>query len=162
MSVTLHTSRGDIKIEVFCDLVPKGCENFLALCASGAYDGALFHRNIKDFMVQVGIPNASGVVKKGVSIWGGKFEDEIVDSLRHNRRGIVSWANSGPDTNGSQFFITYKRHEHLDGKFTIFGKVIDGMDVLDEIEGAKTGEKDRPLEDIKITTVTIHANPLAG
>lgn len=161
MSVTLHTTKGDIKIEVFCDLVPKGCENFLALCASGSYDGSLFHRNIKDFMVQVGIPNSSGVVKKGTSIWGGKFDDEIVHSLKHNKRGVVSWANSGPNTNGSQFFITYKKHDHLDGKFTIFGKVISGLEVLDEIEKVSVNEKDRPMEDIKINSVTIHANPIA-
>lgn len=161
MSVTLHTTMGDLKIEVFCDLTPKSCENFMKLCASGAYDGAIFHRNIKAFMVQVGIPNEAGVVKKGASIWGGKFEDELVDSLRHSKRGIVSWANSGPDSNGSQFFITYKQHEHLDGKFTIFGRVIDGFDVLDEIEAVPTGDKDRPLKDIKIKSITIHANPLA-
>lgn len=161
MSVTLHTDKGDIKIELFCELVPKGCENFLALCASESYNGAIFHRNIKDFMVQVGIPNASGVVKKGTSIWGGKFEDEIVPALKHDRRGVVSWANSGPNTNGSQFFITYKRHDHLDGTFTIFGKVIHGFGVLDEIEKVSVNEKSRPLQDIKINDVTIHANPLA-
>lgn len=161
MSVTLHTSKGDIKIECFCEQVPKGCHNFLALCGTGAYDGALFHRNIKDFMVQIGIPDANGVVKKGKSIWGDKFEDEIVPTLRHDRRGIVSWANSGPDTNGSQFFITYKRHDHLDDKFTIFGKVISGIEVLDDIETVKVNEKNRPLKDIKIESVTIHANPLA-
>jgi peptidyl-prolyl cis-trans isomerase-like 3 len=161
MSVTLHTDKGDVKIELFCELVPKGCENFLALCASDAYDGALFHRNIKDFMVQVGIPNDAGIVKKGVSIWGGKFKDEFNASLKHDRRGMVSWANSGPDTNGSQFFITYKRHDHLDGKFTVFGKVISGFEVLDEIEGVEVNEKNRPLQDIKIVSVTIHANPIA-
>lgn len=162
MSVTLHTTSGDIKLEIFCDQVPKGSENFLALCASNAYDGAIFHRNIRDFMVQVGIPNSSGIVKKGQSIWGGKFEDELVQDLRHDKRGIVSWANSGPDTNGSQFFITYKKHEHLDGKFTVFGKVIAGIEVLDDIERVKVNEKSRPLEDIKIQSVTIHANPIAG
>lgn len=149
-------------LELYCELVPKGCENFLALCASNAYDGAIFHRNIRDFMVQAGIPNASGIIKKGQSIWGGKFKDEFVDSLKHSRRGVVSWANSGPDTNGSQFFITYKKHEHLDGKFTIFGKVFDGMQVLDEIEKVEVNEKSRPLVDIKIESVTIHANPIAG
>lgn len=161
MSVTLHTDRGDIKLELFCEQVPKGCENFLALCASGAYDGALFHRNIRDFMVQVGIPNAAGIVKKGLSIWGGKFQDEFVPGLTHDRRGMVSWANSGPDTNGSQFFITYKAHDHLDGKFTIFGKVIEGIEILDEIEKVTVNEKNRPLQDIKIVATTIHANPIA-
>ena len=162
MSVTLHTTFGDIKIELYCDLVPKGSENFLALCASGAYDGAIFHRNIKDFMVQAGIPNSAGVVKKGMSIWDDKFADEIVPSLKHDRRGVVSWANSGPNTNGSQFFITYKRHDHLDGQFTIFGKVIAGIEVLDDIEKVEVNEKSRPTkEDIKIQSITIHANPLA-
>ncbi|CCG81591.1 Peptidyl-prolyl cis-trans isomerase-like 3 [Taphrina deformans PYCC 5710] len=162
MSVTLHTEKGDIKLELFCNQVPKGCENFLALCAAGSYDGAIFHRNIRDFMVQVGIPNAAGVVKKGMSIWGGKFEDEIVPELRHDRRGIVSWANSGPNTNGSQFFVTYKRHEHLDGQFTVFGRVIDGIEVLDDLEKVAVNEKSRPLQDIKLKSVTIHANPIAG
>jgi peptidyl-prolyl cis-trans isomerase-like 3 len=161
MSVTLHTSLGDVKIEVFCEQVPKTANNFLALCASNYYDGTIFHRNIKGFMIQGGDPTGTG--KEGKSVYeSGKFEDEIVSSLKHSKRGIVSMANSGPNTNGSQFFITYKAHSHLNGKYTVFGHVIDGLDTLDRMERVPTGQGDRPLEDIQLNSVTIHANPLAG
>ncbi|WPT16491.1 Peptidyl-prolyl cis-trans isomerase CYP18-1 [Picochlorum sp. SENEW3] len=161
MSVTLHTSLGDVKIEVFCEQVPKTANNFLALCASNYYDGTIFHRNIKGFMIQGGDPTGTG--KGGKSVYeSGKFEDEIVSSLKHSKRGIVSMANSGPNTNGSQFFITYKAHSHLNGQYTVFGHVIDGLDTLDRMERVPTGQGDRPLEDIQLNSVTIHANPLAG
>ncbi|OAD79826.1 hypothetical protein PHYBLDRAFT_14803, partial [Phycomyces blakesleeanus NRRL 1555(-)] len=179
-SVTLHTDLGDLKIEVFCESVPKTAENFLALCASGYYDNNLFHRNIKGFMLQVshshpnqnisntfteicfqtGDPTGTG--KGGNSIWGQKFNDEIRSVLKHNARGIVSMANSGPNTNGSQFFITYGKHPHLDTKYTIFGKVIDGADTtLDAIEKMPVDEKNRPIQEVRIRSVTIHANPIA-
>ncbi|XP_078003699.1 peptidyl-prolyl cis-trans isomerase-like 3 isoform X4 [Phascolarctos cinereus] len=119
-SVTLHTDVGDIKIEVFCERTPKSCENFLALCASNYYNGCIFHRNIKGFMVQTGDPTGSG--KGGNSIWGRKFEDEYSEYLKHSVRGVVSMANNGPNTNGSQFFITYGKQPHLDMKYTVFGK----------------------------------------
>ncbi|KAI3426947.1 hypothetical protein D9Q98_006891 [Chlorella vulgaris] len=162
MSVTLHTTHGDIKVELFCEDAPRSAENFLALAASGYYDGTIFHRNIKAFMVQGGDPTGTG--KGGRSIYStanGKFPDELVDHLKHNKRGILSMANSGPNTNGSQFFITYKAHPHLNGKYTIFGQVIDGMDVLDRMEKVPTGPNDRPLQEMKLTGCTIHANPLA-
>ncbi|GES76639.1 peptidyl-prolyl cis-trans isomerase-like 3 [Rhizophagus clarus] len=133
MSVTLHTDLGDLKIEVFCEAVPKTAENFLALCASGYYDNNLFHRNIKGFIVQTGDPTGTG--KGGTSIWGKKFEDEIKSSLKHNSR---------------------------DTKNTVFGKVIDGSDTtLDAIEKVPVDEKYRPIQEIRIKSVTIHANPLA-
>nr|CAG8600213.1 4781_t:CDS:2 [Entrophospora candida] len=113
MSVTLHTDLGDLKIEVFCEAVPRAAENFMKLCASGYYDNNLFHRVYGD-------PTGTG--KGGTSIWEKKFPDEIKSSLKHNTRGIVSMANSGPDTNGSQFFITYTKLPHLDTKYTVFGK----------------------------------------
>lgn len=164
MSVTLHTSLGDLKVEVYCELVPKTAENFLALCASGRYDQTEFHRNIKGFMIQGGDPTGTG--RGGKSIYqdnkNGKFEDEIVDELRHASRGVLSMANSGPDTNGSQFFITYSKQNHLNGKYTIFGKVIDGFEVLDAMEKAPTGKGDKPLKPIVLGRVTIHANPIAG
>ncbi|EFJ48415.1 hypothetical protein VOLCADRAFT_101939 [Volvox carteri f. nagariensis] len=163
MSVTLHTNVGDLKLELFCEQAPRACENFLALCASGYYDAVHFHRNIKGFMIQGGDPTGTG--KGGRSIYptpNGKFPDEFHDALKHSKRGIVSMANSGPNTNGSQFFITYKAHAHLNGKYTIFGQVIDGMDVLDRMEKVPTDAQDRPKTDIKINKVTIHANPLAG
>ncbi|KAJ2559784.1 Peptidyl-prolyl cis-trans isomerase cyp10 [Coemansia sp. RSA 1933] len=161
MSVTLHTDLGDIKLEVFCDQVPKASENFLALCASGYYDDTVIHRNIAGFMVQMGDPTGKG--KGGTSIWGRKFEDEIRTTLKHDRRGIVSMANSGPDTNASQFFITYARQPSLDAKYTIFGSVVDETDVtLAALERIDVDRKNhRPIKDVKIRSVTIHANPLA-
>eukprot|EP00112_Aurelia_sp_Birch-Aquarium-sp1_P013679 Seg2913.1 transcript_id=Seg2913.1/GoldUCD/mRNA.D3Y31 product="Peptidyl-prolyl cis-trans isomerase-like 3" protein_id=Seg2913.1/GoldUCD/D3Y31 len=160
MAVTLHTDLGDMKVELFCDEAPKTSENFLALCASGYYNGCLFHRNIKGFMIQTGDPSGTG--KGGKSIWGKKFEDEIVPHLKHNARGVISMANSGPNTNGSQFFIVYAKQPHLDMKYTVFAKLIDGFEVLDEFEKIPTNEKNyRPLEELRLKGVTIHANPLA-
>ncbi|CAN1236607.1 Peptidyl-prolyl cis-trans isomerase CYP18-1 [Linum grandiflorum] len=168
MSVTLHTNLGDIKCEIFCDEVPKSAENFLALCASDYYDGTIFHRNIKGFMIQGGDPTGTG--KGGTSIWGKKFNDEIRESLKwsllqHNARGMLAMANSGPNTNGSQFFITYAKQPHLNGLYTVFGKVIHGFEILDIMEKVlqtPTGPGDKPLAEIRINHVTIHANPLAG
>ncbi|XP_077175243.1 peptidyl-prolyl cis-trans isomerase-like 3 isoform X1 [Paroedura picta] len=160
MAVTLHTDVGDVKIELFCERTPKACENFLALCASNYYSGCIFHRNIKGFMVQTGDPTGSG--KGGSSIWGRKFEDEFSEYLKHSVRGVVSMANNGPSTNGSQFFITYGKQPHLDMKYTVFGKVIDGLDTLDELEKLPVNEKTfRPLNDVHVKDVTIHANPFA-
>lgn len=163
MSVTLHTNLGDLKIELFCEQTPRAAENFLALCGSGYYDNVNFHRNIKGFMIQGGDPSGTG--KGGKSIYptpNGKFPDEIVDSLKHNKRGILSMANSGPNTNASQFFIIYKAHNHLNGKYTIFGHVIDGLDVLDKMERVPADARDMPNKPIIIERTTIHANPLAG
>ncbi|RPB05902.1 cyclophilin-like protein [Choiromyces venosus 120613-1] len=161
MSVTLHTEVGPLKIEIFCEAVPKTAENFLALCASGYFDNCPFHRNIAGFITQTG-DGELGNGKGGKSIWGGKFEDEIKPALRHNVRGVVSMANSGPNTNASQFFITYGAHPHLDGLNTVFGKVIDGVDsTLDKLEAVEVDKKYRPKNPVKIQRVTIHANPLA-
>ena len=162
MSVTLHTNLGDIKLELFCEQTPRTCENFLALCASNYYDGTAFHRNIKGFMIQGGDPTGTG--KGGKSIYAtpnGKFPDEILDALRHSKRGMVSMANSGPNTNGSQFFLIYKQHNHLNGKYTVFAHVIDGLDVLDKMERVPVDAKDCPKQPITLERVTIHANPLA-
>lgn len=170
----LHTSHGDLKIEVFCELVPKTAENFLALCASGAYIDTPFHRLIPDFMVQGGDTSQSSrnteeypITKGGTSIWGGYFEDEIrTPALRHNVRGVVSMANKGPETNASQFFITFKEAPHLDGKNTIFGKVISGAEeggTLEKMEAVEVDKKYRPKsEKVLLKQITIHANPLAG
>ncbi|KAF8206214.1 peptidyl-prolyl cis-trans isomerase-like 3 [Mycena galopus ATCC 62051] len=160
MSVTLHTTLGELKIEIFCEAVPKTAENFLALCASNYYDDSVFHRNIKGFMVQTGDPSGSG--KGGQSIWGKPFPDEIRSTLKFNARGIVAMANGGPDTNKSQFFITYAKQPHLDGKYTIFGKVIDGADsTLDAMERVPVTAKNRPINEFKLTHITIHSNPIA-
>jgi len=164
MSVTLHTTRGDLKIEVFCEAVPRTAENFLALCASSFYDGSPFHRLIPNFMIQTGSPASDPKSKSSTSIYptpNSLFEDEIRPSLRHNVRGVVSMANKGPDTNGSQFFITFAPAPHLDGKNTVFGKVIEGMEVLDDLEKVEVDKKSRPKEKVFIEDVTIHANPLA-
>ena len=157
--MTLRTTLGEVKVEVFCEDTPKTAENFLALCASGYYDGTCFHRNIKGFMIQGGDPTGTG--RGGQSIWGAKFPDEIRDHLKHTHRGLLSMANSGPDTNASQFFLTYVKCPHLNGKNTVFGKVIDGFSVLDMMEKTPGDEQDRPLAEIRVNKVTIHANPLA-
>ncbi|TGO46632.1 hypothetical protein BCON_0314g00040 [Botryotinia convoluta] len=171
MSVTLHTSLGNIKIEVFCDSVPKTAENFLALCASNYYDSSPFHRLIPTFMIQTGAPSPTNPLlpsppspKGGTSIWDSPFADEIRPSLRHHARGIVSMANKGPETNGSQFFILFAPAPHLDGQNTVFGHVIgeESFRVLGEFEGLEVDRKNRPKEKVVIEGVTVHANPLAG
>jgi peptidyl-prolyl cis-trans isomerase-like 3 len=113
-------------------------------------------------MVQAGSPASDPKSKSSTSIYGALFEDEIRPPLRHNARGIVSMANKGPNQNGSQFFITFAPAPHLDGKNTVFGKVLEGFDVLDEIEKVPVDKKSRPQDRIEIQRVTIHANPLAG
>ncbi|KAJ1489568.1 cyclophilin-like protein [Baffinella frigidus] len=159
MSVTLHTSHGDVKVEMFCDLAPSTCENFLALCASNYYDGTVFHRNVKGFMIQGGDPLGTG--KGGESIFGKTFPDEISEQLTFQARGMLGMANKGPDTNGSQFFITYGKLPHLNMKYPIFGKVIAGWDTLDAMEKVPAGAKNRPETDITLFECTIHANPIA-
>lgn len=174
MAVTLHTTHGDLKLEIFCESVPRTAENFLALCASGAYDNTPFHRLIPDFMLQGGDTSQTSrntaetpIPKGGTSIWGQYFEDEIkLPAFRHTSRGMVSMANKGPGTNGSQFFITFKEAPHLDGKNTVFGKVIAGAEdggPLEKIEAVEVDKKYRPKsEKVLLEKVTIHANPLAG
>lgn len=159
MAVVLHTSLGEIKLELCCDSAPRTSYNFLALAASGAYDNTLFHRNIKGFMIQGGDPTGTG--KGGASIWGGKFADEFHPDNKHSKRGILSMANSGPGTNGAQFFLTYAKAAHLDGAYTVFGRVIDGLDVLDAMERTAVDEKHRPKAAILLERITIHANPIA-
>jgi len=160
MSLTLHTNLGDIKIELFCEDVPKNCKNFLALAASGKYDNTVFHRNIKGFIVQGGASKEA--TKKSASVHGGYIEDEFVESLRHDRRGIVSMANGkGGNKNGSQFFITYAAQRTLDGNQVVIGKVIYGEETLDAMEKVPVDKNNTPLEDIVIKSVTIHANPFA-
>lgn len=110
-------------------------------------------------MVQGGDPTGTG--KGGESIWGGKMDDELHPQNRHNCRGIVSMASNGPNTNRQQFFITFAKQPHLNNVYTVFGKVIDGMDTLDAIEKTPVDAKNRPLKDIVIDHVTIHANPIA-
>mmetsp|Transcript_74040 Transcript_74040/g.66633 ORF Transcript_74040/g.66633 Transcript_74040/m.66633 type:complete len:179 (+) Transcript_74040:19-555(+) len=172
MSITLHTNLGDIKIELFCELTPKTAKNFLGLIASGYYDNTIFHRLIRDFIVQGGsnkhrIDNNKDKdnkekAGKDKNIYGKQyFEDEIVDSLKFNQRGCVAMANKGANTNSSQFFITFKAQPQLNNTATIFGKVIHGYNTLDAMEKSEVDNKNRPSEPIKILSTTIHANPIA-
>lgn len=113
-------------------------------------------------MIQGGSPDSSGKGKGGASVYGEHFEDEIRPTLRHNARGIVSMANKGPGTNGSQFFVCYSASPHLDGKNTVFGRVLEGADTtLTKMEAVPVDKKSRPLEEMKIERITIHANPVA-
>lgn len=162
MSVTLHTSLGDLKLELFCEDAPATCFNFLALAA--LRDELLDDASENRAIVIVGGGDPTGTGKGGESIYDGgrMFEDEIREHLKFTNRGIVAMANAGKDMNGSQFFITFAKAPHIDGKNTIFGKVIDGFPVLDMMEKAKVDESMRPLTDVKIERVTIHANPMAS
>lgn len=148
-TATMSTTEGDITFELFDDDAPKTVQNFKDLAAKGFYDGLLFHRVIKDFMVQGGCPQGTGTGGPGY-----QFEDEF--NSHKVVRGALAMANAGPNTNGSQFFIvTIDAAAWLDGKHTVFGQVTSGMDVVDAIEGTKTDGRDRPVEPIGITTLTI-------
>jgi peptidylprolyl isomerase domain and WD repeat-containing protein 1 len=150
----LRTSLGDIHIKLFHSECPRTVENFSTHAKNGYYDNVIFHRVIKGFMVQTGDPQGDGT--GGESIWGGEFDDEFVRTLRHDRPFTVSMANSGPNTNGSQFFITTVPTPWLDNKHTVFGRVTKGFDVVTKIENARTNKYDKPVEvDIKILGVEI-------
>ncbi|KAI8534819.1 hypothetical protein RHMOL_Rhmol10G0126200 [Rhododendron molle] len=155
--IQLHTTHGDLNIELHCDITPRACENFITLCERGYYNGVAFHRNIRNFMIQGGDPTGTG--KGGESIWGKPFKDEVDSRLLHSGRGVVSMANSGPHTNGSQFFILYKSATHLNFKHTVFGGVVGGLLTLSAMEKVPVDDDDRPLEEIKITGVTVFVNP---
>lgn len=160
MAVTLKTSLGDVKVELFCELAPKTCKNFLALCAAGKYDGTIFHRCIKKFILQGGAPAGSNG-KGGESIYGKFFEDEVHEALKHDRRGTLSMANRGPNKNGSQFFFAFDKQPHLNNVNTVFGRIIHGIEMLDLAEKVETDDNDRPVHDIELISVKIHANPFA-
>ena len=149
----IKTNMGTIEIELFADQTPKTVENFVGLAEKGYYNGIIFHRVIKDFMLQAGDPTGTG--RGGASFWGGKFEDEFVSDLKHDTPGILSMANAGPNTNGSQFFITLVATPWLDGKHTVFGKVINGMDLVYEIGKVKTVAGDKPINTVVIEEVII-------
>ncbi|QLG27799.1 peptidylprolyl isomerase [Halorarum halophilum] len=176
-TATLHTNHGDITVELYADRAPRTVENFVGL-AQGAddydsaepgpgtgawedpesgekridplYDDVVFHRIISDFMIQGGDPTGTGRGGPGY-----EFDDEFHDELRHDDEGILSMANSGPNTNGSQFFITLGAQPHLDDRHSVFGKVVDGMDVVREIGSVPTGRNDQPREDVVLESVTI-------
>jgi peptidylprolyl isomerase domain and WD repeat-containing protein 1 len=151
--VVLRTSKGDITLQLTQSETPKTVENFLTHCRNGYYNNVIFHRIIKNFMIQTGDPLGDGT--GGESIWGGEFEDEFHPDLKHSQPYIVSMANCGPNTNGSQFFITTVKCPWLDTKHTVFGKVIKGTEVVSTIENSKCDDLDRPVEPIKILQVDI-------
>ncbi len=145
--LTLHTNHGPITVELFDDDAPKTVENFRRLAGEGFYDEVIFHRVIRDFMVQGGDPDGTGRGGPGY-----EFEDEFND--HKVVRGALAMANAGPNTNGSQFFIvTADEAPWLDGKHTVFGKVIEGMDVLDRLNETPTGGADRPLTPVYISSI---------
>jgi peptidyl-prolyl cis-trans isomerase B (cyclophilin B) len=147
--VTLHTNHGPVVVDLFDEDAPKTVENFLKLSKDGYYDGLIFHRVIKDFMIQGGCPEGTGTGGPGY-----EFEDEI--NQHKIVRGALAMANRGPNTNGSQFFIvTTEEAPWLDGKHTVFGRVADGMDSVDAIEGVETGGQDRPVEPVRIERVEV-------
>ncbi|XP_013137503.1 PREDICTED: peptidylprolyl isomerase domain and WD repeat-containing protein 1 [Papilio polytes] len=149
----LHTSLGDIHVRLFGE-VSRAAENFCGLARTGYYNGHLFHRVIRGFMVQTGDPTGTGT--GGESIWGGEFADEFKPHLKHDRPYTVSMANAGPNTNGSQFFITLAPTPWLDNKHTIFGRVVRGMEVVQNIGNLKTNPKtDKPYDDVRIVSVTV-------
>ncbi|KAK3243303.1 hypothetical protein CYMTET_47034 [Cymbomonas tetramitiformis] len=160
MSVTIITSHGDFKIELFWRDCPRTCRNFIELCKHGYYDGVVFHRLISDFMCQTGDPYGDGT--GGESIYGPTFADEIVARLSHKTKGVVSMANAGRNTNSSQFFVTFRPCPHLDGKHTVFGEVTEGIAVIDEIQLVKTDKKKRPVKTIKIFATNVEHDPWAG
>ncbi|VFQ82800.1 unnamed protein product [Cuscuta campestris] len=152
-NVILHTTMGDIHMNLYPEECPKTVQNFTTHCRNGYYDNLIFHRVIRNFMIQTGDPLGDGT--GGQSIWGREFEDELHKSLRHDRPFTVSMANAGPNTNGSQFFITTIATPWLDNKHTVFGRVVKGMDVVQAIEKVKVDKNDKPYQDVKILNVTV-------
>ena len=135
-TATIVTNRGTIRLELYSDKVPNTVANFEKLTGDGFYDGLKFHRVIADFMIQTGCPQGTGTGGPGY-----QFEDEFHDDLRHDGPGVLSMANAGPNTNGSQFFITHVATPWLDGKHSVFGRVLEGQDVVDAVQEGDTMEK---------------------
>jgi len=155
---TIHTTMGDIHLELFPKECPKTVENFCVHARNGYYNGHIFHRIIKQFMIQTGDPLGTGT--GGESIWGGEFEDEFSPKLRHDRPYTLSSANAGPNTNGSQFFITLVPTPWLDNKHTVFGRAVRGMEIVNAIGGVKTHPKsDKPYDDVCMVSISVR-NPV--
>jgi cyclophilin family peptidyl-prolyl cis-trans isomerase len=152
----IETNMGTIRFELLEDESPKTAENFRLLAEAGKYDGVIFHRVIKGFMIQGGDPTGTG--RGGASAWGGRFDDEIDRSSALYQgpyaKGTVAMANAGPNTNGSQFFIMHADYP-LPPSYTKFGRVVEGQDVVDKIASVQRNRDDRPLEDVKMEKVTI-------
>ena len=150
VKIKIETSMGDIEADLFKKEAPKTVENFVKLVNQGFYNGIIFHRVIPDFMIQTGDPTGTGMGGPGYT-----FADEFSPDLHHDKPGVLSMANSGPNTNGSQFFITLAATPWLDGKHAIFGRVVEGQEVVDQIAAAPRNAQDRPRPDITMTPVTI-------
>lgn len=151
--VEMETTQGTITIALKPEVAPKTVENFLALAQKDYYNGVIFHRIIKDFMIQGGDPTGTG--RGGESSFGKPFGDEVSPSLTFSKPGLLAMANAGPNTNGSQFFITTASTPWLNGKHTIFGEVIEGYDVVKKMEALPTTGQDRPLTPPKILKITV-------
>lgn len=149
-TATFQTSKGTFSAELFEEHAPETTGNFIKLAEDGFYDGLLFHRVIEGFMIQGGCPEGTGRGGPGYTI-----DDEFHPELRHDEAGVLSMANAGPDTGGSQFFITLAATPWLDDKHAVFGKVTGGMDVVREIGSVETGVMDRPEEDVVMESVSI-------
>jgi len=147
-TVVLETNQGSIEIKLMPETAPKACENFIKLAEKGYYNGLIFHRVIKGFMIQGGDPTGTGA--GGESIWGRPFEDEFSPKVQFDALGILAMANSGPNTNGSQFFITTAKTSWLNMHHTIFGKVTAGYNVVEKIENTAVDASDRPVQTQKI------------
>lgn len=151
--VAVETTQGTFEVTLRPDIAPKATENFLELASKGYYNGVIFHRVIKGFMIQGGDPTGTG--RGGKSIWDTPFEDEVSEQAKFDRPYVLAMANAGPRTNGSQFFITTAETPWLHKKHTIFGEVTKGQDVVKKIENTKTAPGDRPIEEQKIIKMII-------
>jgi peptidylprolyl isomerase len=147
-TAVLETTQGNIEIKLMPEVAPKAVENFTKLIEKGYYNGLIFHRVIKQFMIQGGDPTGTG--RAGDSVWGEPFEDEVNPGVKFDRPGILAMANSGPNTNGSQFFITTVATPWLNMRHTIFGEVISGFEAVQAIENAPADSQDKPLTEQKI------------
>jgi|TARA_A100001015_G_C15028484_1_gene731832 peptidylprolyl isomerase len=152
-NILLETTQGSIQFKLYDDIAPKTCENFTTHIKNGYYNGILFHRIIESFMIQGGDPTGTG--RGGQSIWGKPFKDECARDVTFDRAGLLAMANAGPGTNGSQFFITTAATSWLHMKHTIFGEVVEGMDVVSKLEKVDKGPGDRPIEDQKILSAKV-------
>jgi peptidylprolyl isomerase len=155
--VVLETNQGYIEIRLMPEVAPKACENFTRLAEKGYYNGIIFHRVIKGFMIQGGDPTGTGM--GGESIWGEPFGDEVTPQVAFDKPGLVAMANAGPNTNGSQFFITTAKTPWLNMRHTIFGEVVSGYDVVQKIENTATGPADKPVAEQKIIRAYVKKGP---
>lgn len=151
--IVMETTQGTIELELKPEIAPKACENMMKLAKKGYYDGIIFHRIIKAFMIQGGDPTGTGA--GGESIWGAPFADECSSDVTFDKPGLLAMANAGPGTNGSQFFITTIETPWLNGNHTIFGEVKKGYDVVRKLESVETGMQDRPVKEQKIVKMSV-------